>query len=577
MIGLTPYRVLTLGLGTFENLIFSGVVFGWASLVFIVKQEGYFSHLCSTTNSSSNSSTEFLGVSDQPISQSGLTQTPTTSPSAGTGGDFPSCPEQDAELQLVFTIATFCYEFLLFPMGIVLDKVGTLAMRLLSSLFILTGLLLIAFSSMETAYLLFPATSFLTIGGIELMFTNMQISSLFGRRKSTIMTFLSGCLDSSAFVFIVVKLLYENLGVPLQTSFFILAGICLVLCFNTLLLPKTGHIPYPLPPGYRQKKLESDRDGAEAEGVDNMAMNEMEEQLSGKAVELQEVNDSELNVSSPPDKVILSSQLITEEVKSTRYPSLRSCFLSWPALCLLIWFSLLQLNMFFFLGTINPGLERLTNNDQTVGMFKGRFYKWLTVGRKQSSYTTALAIFQACSIVVAPLCGLLLDRNRTKKTMKGSKRGPFDDLLDSRNVFVFTTVLYIALNVTLVIDVIEVRYASFLLHIITRSFMYSLVVTGCALFFPIKYFGSTTGLVESAASLIGLLQRPMFAIQQDYLDNDSFWIFIGLIVLNAVTFILPVYIHMYVKRSSRRYAEERGKSPNENEKVKPIQVNLDPD
>ncbi|XP_038055312.1 solute carrier family 43 member 3-like isoform X1 [Patiria miniata] len=381
MIGLALYRVLTLGLGAFENLLFSGVFFGWASLVYVVKQEGYFSHLCPPTNTSTNS-TENVGITIPPaglqISPSDPTQASTTLASVGPGGGFPTCPEQDAELQLMFTIATFCYEFLLFPMGIVLDKFGTLTMRLLSSCLIIAGLLLIAFSSRETAFLLYPATCFLAIGGVELMFTNMQISSLFGRRKATVMTFLSGCLDSSAFVFIIVKLLYESLGVPLQTSFFVLAGICLTMCLNTLLLPKTSHIPYPLPPGYRQAKPDTGRAGAKSDkGVENkVPMEDLDDKerngQAGKEMHSSEAtSDSEHDVVLPTDEDPPSSQSLTEAAKSDRYPSLCSCFLSLPSLCLLIWFSLLQLTMFFFLGTIKPGLERLTDNDQNVGRSGG--------------------------------------------------------------------------------------------------------------------------------------------------------------------------------------------------------------
>ena len=39
------YR-LTLASGMLECLGFAGVVFGFASLVFVLKEDGYFSHLC---------------------------------------------------------------------------------------------------------------------------------------------------------------------------------------------------------------------------------------------------------------------------------------------------------------------------------------------------------------------------------------------------------------------------------------------------------------------------------------------------------------------------------------------------
>lgn len=39
-------RSLTFATGLVECLCFAGAVFGWASLVFVLKTEGYFSSLC---------------------------------------------------------------------------------------------------------------------------------------------------------------------------------------------------------------------------------------------------------------------------------------------------------------------------------------------------------------------------------------------------------------------------------------------------------------------------------------------------------------------------------------------------
>lgn len=53
---------LTLASGMLECLCFSGVIFGYATLVFVLKEEGYFSQLCSSVpdgNSTLNSTGEF--------------------------------------------------------------------------------------------------------------------------------------------------------------------------------------------------------------------------------------------------------------------------------------------------------------------------------------------------------------------------------------------------------------------------------------------------------------------------------------------------------------------------------------
>lgn len=46
--GARPRHWLTLLSGVLECLCFAGVIFGFASLMFVLKVEGYFSQLCSS-------------------------------------------------------------------------------------------------------------------------------------------------------------------------------------------------------------------------------------------------------------------------------------------------------------------------------------------------------------------------------------------------------------------------------------------------------------------------------------------------------------------------------------------------
>ena len=57
--GLRVKRCLTFATGLVECLCFAGAVFGWASLVFVLKTEGYFSSLC--VNTTGVNATQVLG------------------------------------------------------------------------------------------------------------------------------------------------------------------------------------------------------------------------------------------------------------------------------------------------------------------------------------------------------------------------------------------------------------------------------------------------------------------------------------------------------------------------------------
>ncbi|XP_070971800.1 equilibrative nucleobase transporter 1-like [Oncorhynchus clarkii lewisi] len=110
------YR-LTLATGLVECLCFAGVVFGWASLVFVLKTDGYFTDLCVNLTTGPNSTVET------------------------------DCSGQDEQFSLVFTVTSFMNNFLTLPNGFIFDRFGTMATRLLGICLYTTGTLMVAFSS----------------------------------------------------------------------------------------------------------------------------------------------------------------------------------------------------------------------------------------------------------------------------------------------------------------------------------------------------------------------------------------------------------------------------------------------
>ena len=91
--------------GIFEMVLFSGVVFGWANLVLILKEEEYFKDLCAESQTNSS--------------------LPKTS-----NDDTGKCGEQDERLALIFTLSVFAFNVAGFIGGALLDKLGTRFVRL---------------------------------------------------------------------------------------------------------------------------------------------------------------------------------------------------------------------------------------------------------------------------------------------------------------------------------------------------------------------------------------------------------------------------------------------------------------
>ncbi|XP_060032212.1 equilibrative nucleobase transporter 1 isoform X3 [Erinaceus europaeus] len=211
-----PLRVGTLLTGLLECLGFAGVLFGWTSLVFVFKTEGYFEELCAP-----------VGNATEPE----------------------GCKAQEEKFSLIFTLASFMNNFMTFPTGYIFDRFKTTVARLIAIFLYTTATLTIAFTSAESALLLFLAMPMLTVGGILFLLTNLQVGNLFGKHRSTIITLYNGAFDSSSAVFLIIKLLYER-GISLKASFIFLSACSVLHIGRTFLLMPRGHIPHPLPPNY---------------------------------------------------------------------------------------------------------------------------------------------------------------------------------------------------------------------------------------------------------------------------------------------------------------------------------------
>ncbi|XP_067104370.1 solute carrier family 43 member 3b isoform X2 [Osmerus mordax] len=303
-------RWLTLVTGLLECLCFAGAVFGWASLVFVLKTEGYFSYLC--------------------VNATGLNGTLIT-----------DCSEQDEQFSLIFTIASFMNNFLLLPNGFLFDRFGTMVARLLGISLYTTGAVFVAFSSSELAILLFPALSLIAVGGILFLVTNMQVGNLFGAHRSTIITLYNGAFDSSSALFLIIKLVFEA-GVSLRASFLYLASFSVIHLLRTFLLLPTKHIPYPLPEGYRY----------------GMTCGQTKTFTPARASPDGDIPSHAVDEQTPMHK---------ESAPTNDERSYKDCVLSKFFVFHLLWLSVMQLRHYLFIGTLNPMLQRLTQGEPSLG------------------------------------------------------------------------------------------------------------------------------------------------------------------------------------------------------------------
>ncbi|XP_056128685.1 solute carrier family 43 member 3b [Rhinichthys klamathensis goyatoka] len=469
--GLRLRSWLTLVSGLLECLGFAGAVFGWATLVFVLKSEGYFSSLC--VNATVN----------------------------GTAAE--DCRGQDEQFSLVFTIASFMNNFLTLPNGFLFDHFGTTVARLLGISVYTAGMLLIAFSTPVSSVLLFPALSFIAVGGILFLMTNIQVANLFGAHRSTIITLYNGAFDSSSAVFLIVKLLFED-GVSLRWSFLFLSCCSVLHLFRTVVLMPRTHIPYPLPENYSYGvNCGVTQDYAIAKtGEKNIQTSKSEEEMPFK-----ETSDTD-----------------------TTERSFKSCFLSWFFLWHLLWLSVMQLRHYMFIGTLNPMLNHLTAGEPSL----------------VSRYTNAFAFTQLCGILCAPWNGLIMDRHKGKQREPGQSEREAD-LRAAILSLSLTALQCVLFSVCAATPVLPLQYLTFILQVLNRSFLYGGNAAFISMAFPSAHFGKLYGTVMALSAVFSLLQYPCFALIKGPLGGDPLYVNIALSVLSLLAFIHPVYVYLYCR------------------------------
>ncbi|XP_038621219.1 solute carrier family 43 member 3 [Tachyglossus aculeatus] len=537
-------KVATLVTGLVECIGFAGVIFGWASLVFVLKDNGYFKERCIPVSRKTDNAT---GKDD--------------------------CTAQDEQFSLVFTIGSFMNNFMTFPTGYIFDHYGTTVARLIAILLYTGGTLLIAFSSAESAVLLFAALPLLSVGGVLFLITNMQVGNLFGKHCSTIITLYNGAFDSSSAVFLLVKLLHEA-GLTFHNSFFILSACSIIHLARTFFLLPWGHIPYPVPPGYSYgghrgplRVIQGDTAGAGQDlstpGIYSQVQRGFcflslgcpvsrsdggegkpeAQEADGKP---EETNGAEENRGT---LALKKTDAATFDLQQPEGPgaaepagvSFRSCVLSRLFVCHLMWLSVMQLRHYLFIGTLNFMLTQLAHGNTTL----------------VSTYTNAFAFTQLCGVFCAPWNGLILDRFKRKYQEEAKKKGTPASaaVLRSTVLSLALTVLQcLGFSIFASVPYLPIQYITFILQVLSRSFLYGGNAAFLTLAFPLEHFGKLYGLLMGLSAVVSLLQFPCFALIKGPLQQDPFYMNITLMLVTLLAFIHPVFVVRECQRREKQPA-----------------------
>ena len=184
----------------FELLVAAAPLYGWTSLVYILREEGYYGHLCSTLKQSQfnqyQNCTIFINK--------------TCTQLLGNGPFRPICLEQEQKLNAVYIIIVLSPTAMV-PAGLITEYHGPRACRIISAmLFLVSGVCWVSLTK-DSSYLIYIASLLLSVGGTASMFPMLHLSAVvYNKYKATVLGFANGAKDASASVLLIFKLLYDS-------------------------------------------------------------------------------------------------------------------------------------------------------------------------------------------------------------------------------------------------------------------------------------------------------------------------------------------------------------------------------
>lgn len=513
-----------IGWALLEILLFAGLFFGWGTLVFMLKEEGVYGNLCESSTpgelddksrtmyTQKDNETLYRTSAGYDVYSVNVTNYNITL-SVKDSGKAIGCTAQDKKFNLGFTIVSGLWPFFYGILGQLGHKFGTRFLRLCSITFFICGSLLIAFTTPEVPWLAFVGLFLYGLNGCSLLFSSFQLSYLFENGRSLVSSLMTGSFDSSIATQLYIKVAYDN-GIPRQYCYIFIACLHVVALISTFLwLPKT-YIDFPEQHDETIIVSSDDEDDKIEDKKDSERMTPLQDVNA-----LHELNNHNIEKIDADDvsKPLNASPVTTEEEDIGLMGYIRS-----PLFLLhVFWYSILQLRFFYFVGTLNPWLERISQTEEEV-----------------SQYTDISMFFMLGGIVTSITAGTFFEMQ--KRRYKDSKH-PFRRRTGPVVIpLMVGTALGVLLSVMQMIPAQGAIYASFISVTAFRSFLYAIGNGYLSEMFPSKYLNSLSGILMVLTAIASFLQYLFFYWTESY-TGAYLHVDIILVCLVLTSLVHPIY------------------------------------
>ncbi|XP_013862305.1 solute carrier family 43 member 1a [Austrofundulus limnaeus] len=528
-----------------ENLLCSAVLLGWASLLIMLKREGFYSHLCSVNNS---------------------VVVHLNSTADGHPGEWHSCVDQDEMLNLAFTIGSFLLSAVTLPLGILMDRFSPRPIRLFGSSCFGASCIIMAitaYNPTSLSALIFLAVSLNGIGGICLTFTSITLPNMFGPLSSTIMSLMIGSYASSAVTFPAVKMIYEA-GASFPLIMWLWAGLAGLVFINCFVNWPSDGFPSPGEVDYSKILTRQELPSSEQKAVGRSLS-----QKNGDVHHSTEKLPNGTEATATEEK----SKAAANTVRFRR--SVFSPIFLWS----LVTMGMTQLRLIFFMGAMNKMLEFMV----THGQEHPSDDVVTESTNKVSFYSSIFGTLQLLCLLTCPLIGYIMDWKmkeceEEQSPACGSEQRPKRDrkiqkLTNAMRAFIFTNSLLVVFGICCLIDNLPLQILTFVLHTMVRGFIHSCCSGLYAAVYPSNHFGTLTGLQSMISAVFALLQQPLFILMVGELKGDPYWINLGLLIFSLCGYLLPGYLFYYRRTLQRRSTQTKQHPGQELQALKASEAN----
>ncbi|OXA42188.1 solute carrier family 43 member 3 [Folsomia candida] len=471
-------RIVFIGIGFFESLTVTGIIFGWPALVHVFQLEGIFSHFCLEDAKSqgeyNTNGTEFANTSDTNSSI------------------IIRCPRQDNMFGLLYSLMIAMYGIPSALVGFSLDYAGLRFTRVTSGAMMIGGFIWVGLATAANPWMVWPGMLLISFGSNGMRLSSLQCGNAWPAKRSTIMFCYTSAHAASTLVFLMFQ--YANAaGISLRSTSFVMSAVCGITLISSFILPKMK-VEY-------QPKL-------------SLGNNE--------------VNDADNN-SIPLNKINTD----TEESKGNQSPSGKE-----PDVKIPLGLSIKTMSFVFH----NVWLVNIYMTRFYVTSFNTWAWKTTDDPNQIAFYNSFSGICLIISPFINPIGGLITDfmtkradkKNDPIERLAAKFRAP-------AFVLTLASALTLAVYICKISYSPNAVYVSIVLISIVRPISIASLYSYVQLRFYPEHFNRLTGISYTIISIVGLLQYPqylwLFKSEESYL-----WASYTFCFMILLTFISPGHL-----------------------------------